>query len=139
MACVCRSAAYGRPGYRTGVACKARQHERERTVAYVSSYVFSSPVRPRACPRLDPPCCPSRRAAVQVLEYDFQSDLWYCHPPLPRPVFGGAHGFLEARGTAVVVSGSSRFRVAAHDDALLIHMDRLISFEACMVSGVVVG
>lgn len=51
----------------------------------------------------------------QVLEYDFETDVWYCHPQLPRPTFGGGHGYLPATRQVVVVGGCDRYRVSAAD------------------------
>lgn len=70
----------------------------------------------------------------QVLEYDFVTDVWYCHPQLPRASFGGGHSYIPDRQQVVIVGGGDSYRVAATDDVLIVRLDQLTRFEACMVS-----
>ncbi len=67
------------------------------------------------------------------MEYDFGSDVWFCHPPLPRASFGGGHGFLAARQEMHIVGGADRYRMAPIDSVLVMHLDQLTDFQACMV------
>lgn len=70
--------------------------------------------------------------SLDVLEYDFVTDVWYCHPQLPRASFGGGHSYIPDRQQVVIVGGGDSYRVAATDDVLIVRLDQLTRFEACM-------
>lgn len=80
-----------------------------------------------------PSAVPHPPYVPQVVEYDFHSDVWFCHPPLPRASFGGGHGFLAARQEMHIVSGADRYRMAPIDSVMVMHLDQLTDFQACMV------
>ncbi len=36
-------------------------------------------------------------ASSELSEYDFVEDVWYCHPPLPFAIYGGAITYFEGK------------------------------------------